>query len=93
MMEADQQLKEEFEYAISDMNAYSLHLMKHLNNSFKEANKRLERESCVWKNYFLSRIKEEKTKQAFEELYETNTLPENLSPLIQEYFLNYSSLS
>jgi len=92
MMMADLQFKEEFEYAISDMNAYSLHLIKHLNNSFKEANKRLHIQNCLWKKYFSSKIHEERTKGAFQELYETNTLPDSLSPLIQEFFLNYSSL-
>jgi hypothetical protein len=92
MMNADEQFKNEFEYAISDMNAYSLHLIKHLNNSFKEANKRLEIRQCLWRNYYLSKIKEEKTKIAFEELYTSNHLPDHLSPLIQDFFLDYCSL-
>jgi hypothetical protein len=92
MMNADEQFKNEFEYAISDMNAYSLHLIKHMNNSFKEANKRLRLSQCLWRNYYLSKIKDEKTKLAFEELYKLNHLPSDLSPLIQEFFLNYCSL-
>lgn len=36
----DQQFKDEFEYAISDMNAYCVHLLKYFIESFKELEKR-----------------------------------------------------
>ncbi|MFZ4713303.1 MAG: hypothetical protein ACOYL6_06315 [Bacteriovoracaceae bacterium] len=93
LLSEDAQFRENFEYAISDMNAYSVHLVKHINNSFKEVNKKLGRTDCLWLKYLNQNVHDYKTLEVFLALYQQNQINSQNTLMIQAFFEDLGRIS
>lgn len=78
----DIQFKEEFEYAMSDMNAYCVHLLKYLSSAFREVSKR-QNSPCP----FLANIGDH---QLMKKVYFLEQLTETETLELQTYFENFN---
>ncbi len=86
LLQEDAQFKNEFEYAISDMNAYCLHLLKHINAAFREAEKETVGAKNIWFDYLNNEIKDGTLLKIFYHLYETNKLELEDALQVEHYF-------
>lgn len=87
MMKQDTQFCEEFEYAMSDMNAYCVHLLKYLTSAFREASKRL---NCTCP--FLEAITtyQANIQKIVEKVYFLNEITQTETLLLQYFFEGFN---
>lgn len=90
MMKEDAQFCQEFEYAMSDMNAYCVHLLKYLTSAFSEACKRHAIPECPFLKTVEQSHYSNQVKSLIKQVYAIHPLSTEETLILQNFFENFS---